>query len=108
MSYFDAEELSDLIDIVDGFMIDLKTLNHTNSLIGTTQSNLSNIDYLISIDKVVELRTVDLNDTESKLTKEYLQELVNKHPKIRLKINPLSTSSLTETRLEALNNYLNK
>lgn len=106
--YFDVNELSELIDKVDGFMIDLKTLNHSHSLIGTQDSNLANIDYLIHIDKLAELRTVDLHDSESKLTKQYLQELVDKHPKIRLKINPLSTSSLSNSRLEALNTYINK
>lgn len=104
-AYFDYDTVLDLLMAVDGVMVDIKTLNNQEALIGNSKTNLDTLDKLIAIDKVVELRTVDLHDQESALTIKYIDDLIAKYPKIRRKINPLSTASMHKNRLANLNAY---
>lgn len=106
--YFDYEEMNELTKLVDGYMIDLKTLNNGEKLVGVPDTPLDNIDKLIKDDKLAELRTVDLNDEESKLTIAKIDELIQINPSVSKRINKLAAQSLHPNRLAQLNEYLNE
>lgn len=103
--YFDYDEVQALTDLVDGYMIDLKTLNNSESLIGVENTPLDNIKRLIKANKLAELRTVDLSDDESKLTIAKIEEIIKNNPTIRKRINMLATKTLHPARLDKLNEY---
>lgn len=106
--YFDYDEMKELTNLVDGYMIDLKTLNNGLELLGVPDTPLDNIDKLLKDDKLAELRTVDLNDKESQLTIEKIEEIVHENSTVRKRINKLATQSLHPNRLAQLNEYLNE
>lgn len=106
--YFNIDELSELISNIDGFMIDIKTLNNTKELISMNDTNLDNVNRLIKLDVVTELRTVDLKDSESALTIQYIDKLIADNPNINKRINKLGIVTMPQARLDKLNSYLNK
>lgn len=106
--YFNIDETADLIKNIDGFMVDIKTLNHTKELIAMDNTNLDNVDRLIEMNMVTELRTVDLKDEESRLTIEYIDKLIEKNPNINRRINKLGIVTMPQRRLDKLNEYMNK
>ncbi len=71
-------------------------------------SNLSNVDRLIAMNMVTELRTVDLKDDESRLTIQYIDDLITKYPHINRRINKLGIVTMPQKRLDKLNDYLDK
>ncbi|MEG0569983.1 MAG: YjjW family glycine radical enzyme activase [Erysipelotrichales bacterium] len=103
--YFDIDSISDLIENVAGFMIDIKTLNKTKELINMDMTNLENVNKLIAMNKVSELRTVDLGDEESRLTIAYIDELIKENPSINRRINKLAIVKQPEHRLTKLKEY---
>ncbi|WP_423364697.1 YjjW family glycine radical enzyme activase [Mycoplasma sp. P36-A1] len=104
--YFDVSANEELIKLVDGFMIDIKSLNKNYLLTGVDYSNLETIDYLNKLNKLHELRTVDLLDSESKKVIQYIESFIEKNPSVKKRINKLSTQNLKQSRLDKLNNYL--
>lgn len=106
--YFNIDETANLIENIDGFMVDIKTLNHTKELIAMNDTNLDNVDRLIEMNMVTELRTVDLKDEESRLTIEYIDKLIEKNPNINRRINKLGIVTMPQRRLDKLNEYMNK
>lgn len=105
--YFDYDEMHELTNLVDGYMIDLKTLNNGQQLVGVSDTPLNNITKLIKDNKLAELRTVDLNDKESQLTIAKIEEIIQDNPQVKKRINKLATQSLHPNRLAQLNEYLN-
>lgn len=103
--YFDLKAIKPLIEVVDGLMIDIKTVNHMQTLIGHSETNLKNVEQLIKLNKVYELRTVDLGDTESKKTIQVIKDLIINNTAIKVRINKLSTSSIHPNRLAKLDEY---
>lgn len=66
--YFDIENehIKELIDITDKFMIDIKAVENVEKIIGVSETNrnLTNLRYLLDINKVYEVRTVVTSDFE--------------------------------------------
>lgn len=57
--FFDRNEIKSLIDVTDKFLFDIKTLDKTKEICNTNKhNNLENLKYLLSLDKVEEVRTV--------------------------------------------------
>lgn len=103
---FNLESLLPLINEIDGLMIDIKSLNNNLELTGLNYSNLDIINHLISISKVAELRTVDLGDEESRKVINYLVNIRENNPDIRVKINTLAVKPLNSKQKEKLTSYL--
>lgn len=60
--FFDFEAISPLIHTVDGFLLDIKAVDNIEHLCGAkSQIHLKNLEKLLEIDKVIEVRTVLLN-----------------------------------------------
>lgn len=104
--YFDYDDIYELTKLIDGYMIDLKTLNNGESLIGNKDTPLDNIARLIKDNKLVELRTVDLSDEESQLTIDKIEDIIKKAPAVSKRVNKLVTKTLHPNRLVKLNEYL--
>lgn len=57
--FFDIETIQPLIEIADGFLFDVKTVKNSESLCGVpNQSALNQLNYLLQLDKIEEVRTV--------------------------------------------------
>jgi pyruvate formate lyase activating enzyme len=69
--FFDKEQIADLIEETDKFMVDIKAVDRIETLCGTKMKhNLDNLKYLLEKDKVYEVRTVitkDYMDVENTL-----------------------------------------
>ncbi len=64
--YFDIEQIWELVELTDKFMIDIKGVHSTKNIIGKneTERNLENLKKLLEIHKVEEVRTVVTNDSQ--------------------------------------------
>ncbi len=57
--FFDIEIIRPLIEIADGFLFDVKTVENSERLCGIpNQSALNQLNYLLQLDKIEEVRTV--------------------------------------------------
>ncbi|PKM56892.1 MAG: YjjW family glycine radical enzyme activase [Firmicutes bacterium HGW-Firmicutes-3] len=60
--FFDFDAIFPLINAVDGFLLDIKAVDSIEHLCGVKdQTHLKNLERLLEIDKVIEVRTVLLN-----------------------------------------------
>ncbi|MDF1618407.1 YjjW family glycine radical enzyme activase [Petrocella sp. FN5] len=60
--FFDFEATLPLINNIDGFLLDIKAVDNIEQLCGVKgQTHLINLEKLLEIDKVIEVRTVLLN-----------------------------------------------
>lgn len=103
---FNFEKNQELIDIVDGFMLDVKAINNVKKLTDVDYDVKVLIDKLLQVNKLAELRTVDLDDEESKITIDYIDQIISKNPSVRKKINKLSTVNLKQSQKDRLKAYL--
>jgi pyruvate formate lyase activating enzyme len=61
--FFDPNEMESLITIADGFLFDFKTYQKQNVLCGVKDNNnIKNLKYLLERHKIIEVRTVLIND----------------------------------------------
>ena len=61
--FFNLERTKELIEHTDKFLFDVKSLTMQNSLCATDRkNNMENLDYLLKLNKVEEVRTVFLKD----------------------------------------------
>ncbi len=120
--YFDIEneDIQRLIEVTDKFMIDIKCIDNTKKIIGVLENNINieNLEYLLKMDKVYEVRTVVTKDFEyfkpvlktvSNIIKDY--DVTYKIIKMRAKVMKesqkyLETLCPTEKELDAYIDYL--
>jgi pyruvate formate lyase activating enzyme len=94
--FFDRFALSKLIDATDKFMVDIKTVDQMNELCGTAlDEHLDNLNYLLQIDKVYEVRTVILTgDFDFNNTIQKVAEMLQRYPTIPYRLIPVHTTGL--------------
>ncbi len=86
--YFDREKIASLIDVTDKFLFDVKTTGETRELLGVdVKGNLENLTYLLSLDKVEEVRHVALTSlVDSAQVVREIAEILRPYPEVLLKI----------------------
>ena len=91
--YFDREKIASLIDITDKFLFDVKTIGPSNDLIGVDKKcNLENLQYLLQIDKVEEVRHVALTSlVDSENVVRQVSEILKNYPSVLFKIIKVHT-----------------
>lgn len=102
--FFDKEEISELISVTDKFMVDIKAIDNLESLCDTKMSNnVDNLKYLLSLDKVYEVRTVlieELMDLDN--TVDTVANIVKEFPEVIYKLIRVHTEGLREDQKEKI------
>lgn len=87
------KNLKQLVDLTDYFMLDIKAFDNDEHIFVTKKKVdivLENADYLASIDKLFEIRTVTINGMDNKNTVDKITKMLSKYikqgHKIRYKI----------------------
>lgn len=106
--YYDFKQYPELLDVCDAVMLDVKASNHDFHQKLTSKRNdtvLSNLEYLISRNKMYEVRTVLLNGFENfnEETVRYVSEFVQDH--CRYKLIKYRPYGVRKQLLEKLGNY---
>jgi len=107
---FDFDSNLELINLVDGFMLDVKAINQDNAkdLTGHIYDWTLNAKKLAQINKLHELRIVDLKDDDTQRVFEFVDNFIKEYPNVKKRINVLAKKPLKQERIERLDAYLEK
>jgi pyruvate formate lyase activating enzyme len=96
--FFDKDQIAELIEETDKFMVDIKAVDQLETLCGTKMNNnLENLEYLLKKDKVYEVRTVltmDYMDVENTLHK--VASIIKDYPEVIYKLIRVHTTGLRD------------
>lgn len=102
--FFDKDEIDDLIKVTDKFMVDIKAVDKIESLCGTKlKNNLENLKYLLSMDKVYEVRTVlieDYMDIENTVTT--VANILKDYPEVIYKLIRVHAAGLSNAEKDKI------
>lgn len=102
--FFNKDQIAELINVTDKFMVDIKAIDKTENLCGCKmKNNLENLKYLLSIDKVYEVRsvvTLDYMDIENTVYK--TASILKDYPEVRYKLIKVHTSGLNNLQKDKL------
>jgi pyruvate formate lyase activating enzyme len=102
--FFNKDDISDLIDVADKFMVDIKAVDNLKELCGTDmKNNLDNLKYLLSVDKVHEVRSVlvlDYMDIEN--TVSTVANILKDYPEVTYKLIRVHDSGLSDAQKEKI------
>lgn len=101
-AFFDRAGISGLIQKTDKFMVDIKTVDGLLKLCETElNNNLENLCFLLSIDKVYEVRTVIiLNYMDALSTIERVGNILKNYPEVIYKLIRVHPEGLTDAQRE--------
>ena len=101
---FIKEKLADLIEVTDKFLFDVKAIDKLSQV---TRKNVKfsfeNLDYLLSLGKIEEVRTVcinDFSDTENTVTE--VAKRIKDHEDVLYKIIRVHTRGLEEEQIKII------
>lgn len=96
--FFDKDQIAELIEETDRFMVDIKAVEQLETLCSTKMKhNLENLAYLLAQGKVYEVRTVitmDYMDVENTLQK--VAEMLRNYPQVIYKLIRVHATGLRE------------
>lgn len=102
--FFDKDQIANLIEATDKFMVDIKAVDQIEQLCGTKLgNNLDNLKHLLKLNKVYEVRTVitmDYMDVENTLST--VASIVKDYPEVIYKLIRVHTTGLREEQKEKL------
>lgn len=95
--FFDLIDMKDLIKVTDKFLMDIKSVGNLKTLCGTDRTNhIVNLKYLLSLDKVHEVRTVILKDVmDARQTVKEVANVLKNYPDVKYKLIKVHTTGLT-------------
>ena len=102
--FFDKEQIAELIEETDKFMVDIKAVDQIETLCGTTMKhNLDNLKVLLEKDKVYEVRTViTINYMDVENTLQTVASVIKDYPEVIYKLIRVHTTGLREEQKEKL------
>lgn len=102
--FFDKSVISELIEVTDKFMVDIKAVDNIQELCGTKmKNNLDNLRYLLSIGKVYEVRSVlilDYMDIENTVLT--VANILKDYPEVIYKLIRVHSSGLKDNQKEKI------
>ena len=103
---FIKEKLADLIKITDRFLFDIKGIDQLSKVTGKNiKFSFENLDYLLSLNKVEEIRTVCINDfTDIENTVAEVSKRIKDHENVIYKLIRVHTRGLKEEQMENIKN----
>ena len=106
--FFNLERIKKLIAHTDKFLFDVKSVTMQRSLCATNRTNnLTNLDYLLSIDKVEEVRTVfikDIMDGERVVAE--VAARIAPHPEVQYKMIRCHTRGMSGEYVSSFKNRI--
>jgi pyruvate formate lyase activating enzyme len=97
-NFFDVIEISELINVTDKFMVDIKAVDKLDIICNCSfRNNIENLKYLLKINKVYEVRTVivlnylDIENTISKVA-----EIIKDYPEVIYKLIKVHSYGLSD------------
>jgi pyruvate formate lyase activating enzyme len=107
---FDIDSNRELIDLVDGFMLDIKAIDKdiSKELTGYEYDFINTVIQINKLNKLLELRVVDCNDLESKKVIAWIDCFIKNNPSVNKRINKLATKPLKEDKVIKLNDFIRK
>ncbi|MTI54664.1 YjjW family glycine radical enzyme activase [Geosporobacter ferrireducens] len=106
--FFDRGTIKELITVTDQFMIDIKAIDKIAALCGREdQQHLENLQYLLSLHKVYEVRTVialEMVDIENTLGT--VAKILRNYPSVAYKLISVHTTGLTPIQKENIKNKI--
>lgn len=102
--FFDKDKISELIDVTDKFMVDIKAVDKLEKLCGTKMSNnIDNLKYLLSLDKVHEVRSVIvLEDMDIDNTLHTVASILKGYPNVTYKLIRVHDTGLSLDQKERI------
>ncbi|OPJ59186.1 YjjW family glycine radical enzyme activase [Clostridium oryzae] len=104
----DSNDMQKLIEVTDKFMVDIKAVDKIQELCGTNlKNNVDNLKYLLSLNKVYEVRTViieDYMDVENTLTT--VASILKDYPNVNYKLITVHNSGLKDHQRELINDKI--
>ncbi len=102
--FFHKKEMDTLIEVTDKFMIDIKTIDEVQMLCGIEEHNhLENLNYLLKMDKIYEVRTVIINDfMDAHKTVAKVSSMLKAYPHVKYKLIRVHAHGLKESQKEIL------
>lgn len=99
---FIKEKLTDLIEVTDQFLFDVKGIHKLSKVTGKNLTfSFENLDYLLSLGKIEEVRTVCINDfSDTKYTVTEVSKRIKDHEDILYKIIRVHTRGLEKDQVE--------
>jgi pyruvate formate lyase activating enzyme len=102
--FFDKEQIAELIEETDKFMVDIKAVDKIETLCGTSMKhNMDNLKYLLEKDKIYEVRTVitmDYMDVENTL--HTVASILKDYPEVIYKLIRVHATGLREEQKQKL------
>lgn len=102
--FFDRNKIGELIDVTDKFMVDIKAVDMIETLCGTNmKNNVDNLKYLLSINKVYEVRTVMVHDyMDLENTIHTVASMLKDYPEVIYKLIRVHNTGLGSEQREKL------
>jgi pyruvate formate lyase activating enzyme len=106
--FFDKAEIAELIEETDKFMVDIKAIDKLETLCDCKmKNNLENLQYLLEIDKVYEVRTVIIMDyLDIENTIEQVASLIKHYPEVIYKLIRVHPIGLNQVQKEFIREKL--
>lgn len=102
--FFDKANMVPLIEVTDKFMVDIKAVDNIEKLCATDmRNNLDNLKYLLSLNKVYEVRSViieDYMDVENTTTT--VASIIKDYPEVTYKLIRVHAVGLQEKQKELI------
>lgn len=106
--FFDLFECKTLISCTDKFLFDVKTVDNIEKVCRVRgQNNLQQLKYLLSLNKVEEVRTVVIkNYMDGRKTVEEVSKILLNYPDVIYKITKVRPVGLKEYQIKLIENYI--
>jgi pyruvate formate lyase activating enzyme len=102
--FFDKDKISELINVTDKFMVDIKAVDKIQSVCSTTmKNNVDNLKYLLQRDKVHEVRTVLIEEyMDMENTVRTVAEILKAYPEVIYKLIRVHSNGLRAEQKEKI------
>ena len=106
--FFERDEISELISETDKFMIDIKAIDNVEKLCGTSmKNNIDNLKYLLSLDKVHEVRSVIINDfMDAENTVKQVASILKDYPEVTYKLIKVHANGLKQVQKDKIKDHV--
>lgn len=103
-SFFIKDQITDLIEAADKFMVDIKAIGDVEKLCSTNlKNNIENLQFLLNIDKVYEVRTVLVSDYFNvEQTVSEVANIIKNYPEVIYKLIRVHTLGLSPHQKDLL------
>ncbi len=106
--FFNKNHLSNLIQVTDKFMVDIKAVSQIKTLCRSSlENNLENLKYLLKLDKVYEVRTVIIEEyMDIENTINVVSNILKDYPEVIYKLIRVHSSGLSQKQKQLMEKHI--